>query len=83
MIPHSWVTSMIATGIEPREMVYNELINHLVNLESTVAASSPEEPHQGAKKKKFDKSSKKGEHQKIRKMSAGARISRTKKLSTL
>ena len=58
MIPHSFVTSMVNVGIEPIEMVYNELIDHLVNLESTITTSKPEE--QGSKSTKFDKEAKKG-----------------------
>ena len=64
MIPHSWVTSMMSAGIEPREMGYNELIDHLVNLESTVSASSPEDTNHNSKKKRSEKSSKSGENSK-------------------
>ena len=84
MIPHSWVTSMASAGIEPREMGFNELIDHLVTLESTVAASFPDEEHQGSKrKKKFEKSANKGESNKNPEKERGSSNSKTKKLSTL
>ena len=56
MIPHNFVTSMVNAGIEPREMGYNELIDHLVNLESTITTTYSEE-HSSTKK---DKDAKKG-----------------------
>jgi hypothetical protein len=41
---------MISAGIEPREMTFSGLIDHLVNLESTVSAAQTEE--RPAKKQK-------------------------------
>ena len=60
MIPHSFVTIMVNAGIKPREMGYDELINHIVNLESTITTSKPDEPNTN-KKVKFDKDSKSGD----------------------
>ena len=56
MIPHNFVTSMVNAGIEPRKMGYKELIDHLVNLESTITTTYSEE-HSSSKK---DKDTKKG-----------------------
>ena len=79
MIPHSWVTSMMSAGIEPREMGYNELIDHLVNLESTVSASSPEDTNHNSKKKRSEKSSKSGENSKSQNKERKSSSSKTKK----
>ena len=79
MIPHSWVTSMMSAGIEPREMGYNELIDHLVNLESTVSASSPEDTNHNSKKKRSEKSSKSGENSKSQNKEHESSSSRNKK----
>ena len=43
MISYSSITGMINVDIEPREMTYNELIDHLVNLKSTITTSKYEE----------------------------------------
>ena len=62
MIPHSWVTSMISAGIEPREMTFSGLIDHLVNLESTVSAAQTEE--RPAKKQKSSENHNKSDRNK-------------------
>ena len=54
MIPHNFVTSMINAGIEPREMGYNELIDHLVNIEYTITTSHFKE-HSFNKREKYVK----------------------------
>ena len=63
MIYHTFDTSMLNTYIGPREIAYNELIVHFVNLESTITIPKPEE--QGSNKNvKFDKDAQKGEKNK-------------------
>ena len=51
MISYNFVTSMINAGIEPRETSYNELIGHLVNIESTITIIYSKEDNSSKREK--------------------------------